>query len=478
VSETIEQILREAMPKVDFCSMRYHRDQSSVLAVRQNILMPMTNRHDQGVMVTVHHKGGVGYGATSDLRRSGIAAAVKQACAWAETNAGKTVVNFSDILMPSLQGEYRSKVAVPWKSINLSDKIDRLMRVSASLPKHATIVDWSTSLWNIAEYRLYLTNHDGRIEQDFSYLIPDISVSANRATETVTRSMGGRGHCGQGGMELLESTGFDWIGPEIADDAVALLSAPVCPSGKMDVLLAPDQMMLQIHESIGHPLELDRILGDERNFAGTSFVTLDMFGNYRYGSELLNISYDPTMAGQIASYGFDDDGSKAEKTLLIDKGILKKPLGGAISQARANHIAGVANSRSVSWKRPAIDRMANLNLEPGKSSVNEMISSIENGVYMKSNNSWSIDDSRNKFQFGCEWGQKIEGGKLTHLVKKPNYRGISASFWRSLRMTGNRETFEILGTPYCGKGEPGQAIRVGHATPACVFSDVDVFGGE
>jgi predicted Zn-dependent protease len=458
--------------------MRYHREESTVVAVRQDILLPVNKRYDQGVMVTVHHNGGVGYGATSDLRKSGIAAAVQQACDWAESTSGKTVINFSKIAMPSLQGNYRSKVAIPWQTIALSDKIDRLTKISKSLPKHASIVDWSTSLWSISEQRLYLTNHGGRIEQDFEYLIPDISVSANKGSETVTRTLGGRGHCGQGGMELLDGLDFDSFGIQIADDALALLAAPACPSGKMDILLAPDQMMLQIHESIGHPLELDRILGDERNFAGTSFVTLDMFGKYQYGSDLLNISYDPTVTRELASFGYDDDGSKAEKALLIEKGILKRPLGGIISRARADSMPGVANSRAVSWKRPAIDRMANLNLEPGVSSLSEMIASIDNGIYMKSNNSWSIDDSRNKFQFGCEWGQRIEGGKLTSLVKKPNYRGISANFWRSLRMTGNRSTFEVMGTPYCGKGEPGQAIRVGHASPACVFSSVDVFGGE
>ena len=122
--------------------------------------------------------------------------------------------------------------------------------------------------------------------------------------------------------------------------------------------------------------------------------------------------------------------------------------------------------------------MANLNLEPGKSSLEEMIASVERGVYLRTNNSWSIDDSRNKFQFGCEWGRMIENGKLTHVVKKPNYRGISATFWRNLKRVGNRDTFEVLGTPNCGKGEPNQSVRVGHASPACLFADVDVFGGE
>ena len=147
----------------------------------------------------------------------------------------------------------------------------------------------------------------------------------------------------------------------------------------MDVLLAPDQMILQIHESIGHPLELDRILGDERNYAGTSFVTLDMFGSYRYGSDLLNVTFDPTRPEELASYAFDDDGTPPSKVHLIRDGILERPLGGGISQARAG-IAGVANARANSWNRPPIDRMANLNLEPGECTFDELIGGVERGV--------------------------------------------------------------------------------------------------
>jgi predicted Zn-dependent protease len=158
-------------------------------------------------------------------------------------------------------------------------------------------------------------------------------------------------------------------------------------------------------------------------------------------------------------------------------GILVAPLGGRLSQERAR-MAGTANSRASGWNRPPIDRMANLNIEPGASSLTDMIGAIERGVLMRTNVSWSIDDSRNKFQFGCEWGELIENGKIVGAVKNPNYRGISATFWRSLSHVGNANTFEVHGTLYCGKGEPNQAIDVGHAAPACVFSNVQVFGGE
>ncbi len=240
----------------------------------------------------------------------------------------------------------------------------------------------------------------------------------------------------------------------------------------------PDQMILQIHESIGHPLELDRILGDERNFAGTSFVTPEMFGTYRYGSELLNVTFDPTRAEELASYGFDDDGAPAERVHLIRDGILERPLGGATSQLRAG-LPGTSNTRADGWNRPPIDRMANLNLEPGDATLDEMIAGIERGVLMETNCSWSIDDSRNKFQFGCERGRLIENGKLGAVVKNPNYRGISRELLAHPRArSATPIRVQVLGSPHCGKGEPSQVIRVGHASPACVFRNVDVFGGE
>jgi len=245
----------------------------------------------------------------------------------------------------------------------------------------------------------------------------------------------------------------------------------------MDAVIDPDQMMLQIHESIGHPLELDRILGDERNYAGTSFVTADMFGSYRYGSSLLNVTFDPTVPGEFASFAYDDAGTAAERVFLIRDGILERPLGGALSQVRAG-LPGTANSRAQSWNRPPIDRMANINLEVGDQSIDQLIGAVERGVLLRTNNSWSIDDSRNKFQFGCEYGRLIEDGELKGVVKNPNYRGISATFWRSLAGVGDASTNQVLGTPYCGKGEPNQVIRVGHASPSCLFRDIAVFGGE
>jgi len=473
--EEVERRFREIAPAVDFCSLRLVEERDEHVSVRRGVAQPPVSSLDVGAMVTVVDGDGMGYGATSDLTLSGLRRALDRARDWARTARGRSVVDASRLEGMARSGEYATAVRRPWAEWSLAEKIDLLRAHSARLQR-PRIEDWEAGLWYVEKQTMLVSADGGRIDQRFAYLAPVLSASANQGAETQTRTFGGLAYCRQGGLEVLEETGFHQDPETIAAEALELLAAPNCPSGTMDLLLAPDQMILQIHESIGHPLELDRILGDERNYAGRSFVTPDMFGRYRYGSELLNVSFDPTRAGELASYAFDDEGQPATREDIIRNGILLRALGGRVSQARSG-IAGVANSRASSWNRPPIDRMANLNLEPGGSTLGEMIGAIEHGIYMKTNCSWSIDDSRNKFQFVCEWARLIERGRLTAVVKNPNYRGISATFWRGLKAVGAPDTVDLLGTPYCGKGEPNQAIAVGHASPPCLFSRVDVFGG-
>ncbi|MBM4256555.1 MAG: TldD/PmbA family protein [Deltaproteobacteria bacterium] len=475
--ERIVDHFRSIAPQVEFCSLRLVHARSEYLSVRQHVLQPVAASEDMGAMITVIDKGGIGYAATSDLTTTGLRRAAEHARSWAHANAGRCVVDFSKVPLPHPTGEYTSPVQKAWDTISLADKIDLLRAENTRLKTDERIVDWDASLWYTESDTVFATADNGLVQQQFRYLVPMLSATANAGAETQSRTFAGRGYCRQGGLEILDQSGFFTAAPRIAEEALQLLLAPNCPSGTMDVLLAPDQMILQIHESIGHPLELDRILGDERNYAGTSFVTPDMFGSYRYGSDHLNITFDPTRAEEFASYGFDDDGHPAQREYLIRDGILLRGLGGITSQTRTG-LSGVANARAASWNRPPIDRMANLNLEPGTMPFADMVAAIENGIYMQTNCSWSIDDSRNKFQFGCEWGQRIENGKLTTVVKNPNYRGVSATFWRSLKAAGALDTVEVLGSPYCGKGEPNQVIRVGHASPPCLFTGVEVFGGE
>lgn len=472
----VETVARAVGTNAQFFSIRHVKRRDEKVALRLGVVEPPSLVLDEGLMVTVAVKSGMGYAATSDLSDSGLTMAAELATFWAEKSSKIGVVDYSSFPFSHPSGNRQTMVRRPWSTVTLKERLDRLRHADESLKSDGKIVDRLASLWNAEVISTYLTSDGGQVVQETRYLVPQMYATASHGSVIETRTFGGMGYARQGGIELLDDLGFDGAAARIREEALELSTAPHCPTEEMDILLDPDQMILQIHESIGHPLEMDRILGDERNFAGTSFVNEKMFGDYQYGSKHLNVTFDPTVSNELASYEFDDDGTRAEKTHLIRDGVLIRPLGGAISQHRSG-LNGVANSRADSWNRPPIDRMANLNLESGNSSLEEMIASVERGVFMKTNCSWSIDDSRNKFQFGCEWGRMIENGQLTHVVRKPNYRGISATFWRNLKAVGDAKSNQVLGTPFCGKGEPNQVITVGHATPACLFENVQVFGG-
>lgn len=469
----LKKILRSLDLEVDWVSLREVQETSTRVNIRNG--KPEANSHsvDQGIMVEVLKNGMFGYAATSDLTKDGIIRASKLAKKNAETFSPFKIHNFNEKQRPKAHGHFVSPFQKDLDQLSLSEINDFLSLCCDKMAKRKEVI----SCLGYAVISDIKTNFVSSNDSDFSSSLKviqhELSVTSKKNNEIQSRSWG---NVAQVGLEIFNRDLFLSQANRILEESIELLDAPECPNEEMDLILMPDQMILQIHESIGHPLEMDRILGDERNYAGWSFVNLKDFGNLKYGSNLLNVTFDPTVSGQLASYNFDDTGNKATKEYLIKDGTLLRGLGSLESQVRSN-VSGVANSRATSWNRAPIDRMANINLEPGNSSLDEMISSTKRGVIMHTNRSWSIDDYRNKFQFGCEYAQLIEEGKITRTVKNPNYRGITNSFWNKLKMVGDKSSFEVMGTPNCGKGEPNQVIRVGHASPACLFSKVEVFGG-
>lgn len=472
---TLKRHFAALRSEAEHWSLRYVCADHQQLAMRKRVAEPPRFSRDQGAMLSVRLAGVEAYAATSDLSHQGLQAALERATQMARRIAPQALLDLRGLAPSEARGEYLSpglEQAFP----SIAECYQLLAAESAAVPSDPRLVNWRVGLDLTQVEQLYLNNSGAELRQAQRFVYPQLSVTAYDGQDSQTRHLGAA-HLGQqGGAEALARLGLIGAAPRVAEQALQLLLAPNTPSGARDLLLMPDQMILQLHESIGHPLELDRILGDERNFAGTSFVTQSDFGRLQYGSSLLNVTFDPDIPEELASYAHDDDGSPASKQYLIRDGLLLRPLGGALSQFRSG-LPGVAGSRASSWNRAPIDRMANLNIEPGTHSLEQLVAGIEHGILMASNRSWSIDDARNKFQFGCEWGQLIEHGELRGVVKNPNYRGTSSQFWRSLTAVGDAATREVLGTPHCGKGEPNQVIRVGHATPACVFSQVDVFGG-
>jgi len=430
-----------------------------------------------GLMVEVLVDGQFGYYGTPDLTLDGVSRASKKAFTQARHAAKHSACSFTEQARPKNVGKYQSPFAKKKDSISAGQLNKILLDAYNHLKVSDKIVSARALAQTIETIFRFVSSNGSDITQEFLMVEFDLSATAAEGTNQQTRTFGGmRGTCRQIGMEFFDQWEIMAHAQKIGEQALELLSADETPTGEMDLVIASDQMMLQIHESVGHALEVDRILGDERNYAGWSFVKLEDFGKLQYGSKLMNITFDPTVSSEFASYGYDDGGLKATREYIIKDGVLLRGLGGMESQLRSG-VPGVANFRASSWNRAPIDRMANLNLEPGNASFDNIISSVEKGIYMESNRSWSIDDYRNKFQFGCEYAKLIENGNLTKTVRNPNYRGISNPFWNSLKMVGSKDTFGIYGTPNCGKGEPNQVIRVGHASPVCLFENVQVFGG-
>jgi predicted Zn-dependent protease len=450
-------------------------EESSTLVMVKNE-HPENNSHtlSQGIMAEVLIDGYFGYGATDEITPEGVNRAFERAILQAKNFAPYGLFAFKENARPLAQDLFQGARNPQLDSLSMGEINDLLQKSCRQMEKSKEIINTHAYL-NLTNVKIrYVSTSGTQIETHQQIVGHKLSVTAQKGPHIQTRSWS---NATQGGLEQITPLSFAHHSERIAQEVMELVNAPNCPNETIDILVAPDQMILQIHESIGHPLELDRILGDERNYAGWSFIKKEDFGNLRYGTDLLNVTFDPSVPGELASYNCDDTGLKASKEYLIKDGILLRGLGGIESQRRSS-LPGVANSRASSWNRPPIDRMANINLEPGDCSFDDLVKNISRGVLLFTNRSWSIDDFRNKFQFGCEYAKLIEDGEIKHTVKNPNYRGISVPFWNSLHKVGNRDTFEIQGTSYCGKGEPNQAIRVGHASPMCLFKNVEVFGGE
>lgn len=472
--KNLAQRLNNLRHQAEWIGIREVKETTQQCVARNGNFEQNTTTFDHGIMVEVLVDGQFAYCATDNLSDSALQNACDRATQLAKAMASWKIYSFDVTHRPMGVGDYHSSPLLSLHTTKVSEVIEPLLAATKKMKISNKIINCSAQALLCEQEMTLVSSSGSQVHQHISSVASHLSVTAQEGLETQTRTTGVP--CHQGGLELLNRDVFEQEAERLGREALELLSAEPCPTGIYDLILAPDQLMMQVHESIGHPLELDRILGDERNYAGWSFINLSDFGHLQYGSPLLNVIFDPNDIGEYASYGFDDTGLIARKRYLIKDGVLVAGLGGIDSQRRSG-VPGVASTRASSWNRPPIDRMANLNIEPGNASWEEMIASVERGVYMTTNSSWSIDDYRRKFQFGCEYAKLIENGKFTKTLRNPNYRGMTTQFWKNLKRVGNSSTFERWGSPYCGKGEPNQMIKVGHAVPTCLFENIEVFGG-
>ncbi len=438
----------------------------------------LSRRESAGIGIRVLAKGAWGFAATSDLTEAGIRRAAMQAVTIAKASA--TLLREPVRLAPEPvhRGTYVTPVNKDPLSVPIADKLallfsaaQRILQVQGIVMAKGSLSAWRTEKW--------FGNTEGtEIHQVITSCGAGIEAYAAKPGEIQKRSFPNSfgGDFANAGYEFIESLGLVENAERIAEEAVALLSAPVCPTGVFDVIIDGSQMALQVHESLGHPSELDRVLGTELSYAGGSFLTLEKLGNFQYGAEIVNIVADATAPGGLGTFGYDDEGVEAQRVDLVREGIFvgyltSRETAGKLGWARSSGAA-----RASSWARIPLIRMTNINLLPGKGRLADLIADTEHGIYLETNKSWSIDDRRVNFQFGTEIAWEIKNGKKVRLLKNALYTGITPQFWGSCVAICGPEEWRLWGLPNCGKGEPGQVMQVGHGAAPAKFRNVQVRG--
>jgi TldD protein len=448
---------------------------SEELLVRNGIVETVVRTTDLGFGVRVLKGNGWGFSSSRELAAGEADTVIAEAVAIAESSASvpRTPVRLSEL--PRQVGTYKTSYATDPFAVPLSDKIDLLVKAESILRQHPDVKQGYANMSFLRIRKVFVSTEGSVIEQELLYSGAGLTCLAIRDGEMQRRSYPGSfgGNVAQAGYEFVLAMELVPHGDRVRDEVVQLLAAPVCPEGRMDVIIGTNQLGLQIHESIGHPSELDRVLGTEESYAGKSFATLEKFGKFQYGSQQVNVFADATVPGGLGTFGYDDEGVPAQRVPLIKGGIFTNYL----TSRETAPVVGLASNgtmRASGWNRIPLIRMTNINLEPGTWDFDALVADTKQGLFVDTNKSWSIDDRRLNFQFGTEIAWKIEDGKIGEVVKYPLYTGITPEFWNSCDAICAPKHWVLWGIPNCGKGEPGQTAYVGHGTAPARFRNVQV----
>jgi TldD protein len=417
----------------------------------------------------------LGFAASNDLSK--LEETAKKAFEIAKASqilqAGKAALSPKPVNV----GTYSTPVKTDPFTVPLNDKLGLLMSCEKAMMAVDGVSKTSSNMSFRKDEVTYCDTDGSYITQNFCQSGGGVSAIAQTGTDTQTRSYPDsfRGNYHRAGYEFILEMDMPARAEEIAKEAVALVNAPECPSGIFDLVIDTTQMTLQIHESVGHPTELDRVLGYEAAYAGASFVRPeDLSEELIYGSPHVTIVADATYPGGLGTFGYDDEGVAAERTVIIDKGVFK---GFTSSRDTAAKVGIVSSGAAIAdgWHNLPIVRMTNINIMPGSFTTDELIAGVDDGFMLSVNKSWSIDDKRINFQFACEAAYEIKNGKKTgRIFKNPIYSGITTQFWGSCDGVASEEYWHLRGTPNCGKGQPMQVARVGHGSAPARFRNVKV----
>ncbi|MFN2543692.1 MAG: TldD/PmbA family protein [Actinomycetota bacterium] len=459
----------------DYADARLVIEESESLTVKNQEMEGIDRAHSEGVGVRVLVNGFWGFAATARQEEAEVVRIAELAVAIARAAArlpGEPV-RLADV--EPVQATWEGPCQQDPFTVPLEEKVALLMEASRRL-QQVPGVSFGEAMLDFYRRRTAFASTEGAaIEQTVTNSGGGIEAVAIDDGEMQRRSFPNsfRGHIQAAGWEHIPQLGLVDEAERIGREAVELLGAKDCPSEVTTLVLDSGQMVLQTHESVGHPVELDRVLRMEEAYAGTSFLKPEDRGKLRYASDVVNITADSTTPGGLGTFGFDDEGVPAQRTPLVVNGMFENFIS---SRETAAVIGDTSNGtmRADGWQNLPLIRMTNINLEPGEGSQQEIIGEVKDGIFMTTNSSWSIDDKRVNFQFGCEIAWRIKDGKLGEMYRNPNYTGITTEFWQSCDAVGGREEWVLWGTPNCGKGQPGQVARVGHGTSPARFRDVQV----
>lgn len=472
LSDTITQLKRA---KVEYADLRWVRQTHESLIVQNGAVQHIATAVSEGCAVRVLTRGSWGYASGSTLTGPGLRATAAQAVAMAKACAAVNAGRVPLPPRPPSRGQYRTLCAVDPFTVDLQKKLDYLLWANHVLRDHPNIKTAITQLEFYRTDKLFVSTEGSCIDQEIVESGATMEALAVLDGDVQRRSFpSANGVClAQAGYEYVKELDLVGQAPRVRQEAVALLRAKDCPSGVTTVILMPDQLVLQLHESCGHPVELDRVLGQELSFAGGSFLDPSKLGRFRYGSRLVNITADATCPQGVGTFGFDDEGVPAQRVPIVQDGLFVGYLSSRESAARVK-LASTGAMRADGWNAMPLVRMTNVNLEPGTGTLQDLIADTPKGLLLATNKSWSIDDQRLNFQFGTEIAWEIRKGRIGALYKNPVYTGITPQFWGRCTGVAGRPDWRLYGVPNCAKGEPMQTMHTGHGAAPARFEQVQV----
>ena len=459
-----------------YVDIRIIQTQYESVSAKNEKVSGMGRSEDEGFGVRVIADGAWGYACSNLVTKSEIE---RISAAAVDTARASALLKKTDVsLAPEEPHEdvWRTPFEKDPFQVPLETKIDLLLRINGEMMKVKDIKVANSRMHFVRELQFFARNDGSFIEQKILRGGAGYSATAVGDGDMQVRSFpdshGGQFMCK--GYEVVEECPLVENAQRVAEEAAALLRAPKCPEMKTDLILGGSQLALQIHESIGHPTELDRVLGTEANYAGTSFVTIDKLGKLQYGSPVVNIVADSTIPHGLATVGYDDEGVEAQKWHIIKDGLFVGYLTSRETASTVGEKRSRGAMRADGWERIPLIRMTNMSLMPGEWTLDDLIADTKDGIYMDTNRSWSIDQKRLNFQFGTEIAWEIKNGKKTRMLKNAVYQSITPEFWNSCDAICDQDHFVLWGLVNCGKGQPGQTAEMSHGAAPARFRNVQI----